>query len=1043
VELTLLALQDVMLSAMTGNLSLSETMYALCSEVQRIAPEIVVATLRLDSDGVIRTLAAPSLPSTYDEALDGIQVAADIGTCGPAMMFGRPVLTRDIHEDPNWRLLTQLVDPLGLRACWSHPIKDRNGRVLGSLAFYYRQPIAAEPTVFHKRLAEACVRLCTLAFEHEETHDSLQRLAWFDSLTGLPNRGMLEREAERILVRARRANEGVAVLMIDVDHFKHHNDTLGHLAGDKALRVIADCIADSLPRSEDIAGRYGGEEFCVVLQDAGQRRAIEVAEGMRRVVEEGSRGRIKGLQGGLTVSIGVAVFDGHSGDSFEDLIGRADQCLYEAKRMGRNRIVAPQPHPGDERPVLSATAALTDETLETLGVVKLEEFAHLYGDDLAPEMGALTDVLKPVVASVVDEFYENLKALPGAGRFMWNLAAHELYHLRRHQIETLMLLASPGLTSARHRTLSLKVGRLHAIFGVNPRDLAHGQEILHAVVSRRVDAGAHRAALATLSRRLTRDLTWQIEAARLIHEKAQDVLLRITELAWSATSHADLIVKAASIIGSLDGCVGCAFGRPDTDGVFRFESVSGDRLRTYLADLEATDFSLITKGDRPQGQGPTGRAWTGGQVERCVNVETDHRMGPWREILRRYGIRSSVAIPLCPPDRTPGTVLTMYSKLPGGYASAEQIGFIRQVQALLTFAIARLESGSRTLHALPWSTRQRWASLIATSALEMHYQPIRDLISGRVRRAEALARLRDGDEILPPGKFFPCLSREDFVVVYMRGLNQALEQQARWLSDGFDVELSVNLPADAIHDPRFYEITEEALRRFNAQPQRLMLEVLETSDAVSGDNLRQGLERFRALGIKLAEDDLGAGHSSLDRLRSLPFDVIKLDRSLVFGVERTPIDVLSSIYQLTNLCHALGKSVVVEGVESVDLIDAVALLGADAVQGYAIARPLPAALFTDWMRAHGQVWEAPDRMYPKGNLARLAKLLIWESHLQLLFGPAASRVYEISTMETAILPFCSLNAALQTPLLEAARNHGTASPEYRAAREELITALNA
>ncbi|WP_233870454.1 diguanylate cyclase [Paraburkholderia adhaesiva] len=1037
-ELTLLALQDVMLSAMTANLSLSETMSALCCEVHRIAPEIVVSTLRLDSDGVIHTLAAPGLPSGYNEAIDGKQVAPDFGTCGPAMMFGRPVLTRDIHDDPNWHALMHLAKLLGMRACWSHPIKDRTGRVLGSLAFYFRQP--TEPTDFHGRLAEACLRLCVLAFEHEEAHSSLQRLAWFDSLTGLPNRAMLEREADRILARARRAGSSVSVLMLDVDHFKQHNDTLGHLAGDKALRVIANCIADSLLRSEGIAGRYGGEEFCVVLQDAGQRQAIEVAQAIRRLVEEVPGASVAGVQGGLTVSVGVSTFDGRSDDSFEDLIGRADQCLYEAKRTGRNRVVAPQPCAGDDSRGPSSTTGSRDN-LVTPGVVKLEELAHLYGDDLAPEMAALTDVLRPIAGKVVDEFHEYIQGLPGVGKFMRNLADPELYDLKRRQIENLMLVASPDLTSARHRTVSLKAGRVYAIFGVSSRDLAHAQEILHAVVSRHVDATAHHAALATLSRRLTRELTWQIEAARLVHETSQDVLLRITELAWSATSHADLIVKAASIIGALDGCAGCSFGRPAIDGAFRFESVSGERLRAYLADIEAKELSVITKGEQPQGQGPTGRAWTGGQVERCMNVETDYRMGPWLEIARRYGIRSSVAIPLSPPNRTPGTVLTLYSKLPGGYASAEQVGFIRQMQALLTFAIARLESGSRTVHALPWSTRQRWASLIGTSALEMHYQPIRHLVSGRVKRAEALARLRDGDEVLAPGKFFPCLSREDFVVVYTRGLHQVLEQQNRWLSDGLDMELSINLPAEAIHDPRFYEITREALRRYGNQPQRLMLEVLETSDMVSGQSLRHGLDQFRALGIKLAEDDLGAGHSSLDRLRSQPFDVIKLDRSLVLGVERTPIDVLSSIYQLTNLCHALGKTVVVEGVESVDLIDAIALLGADAAQGYAIARPMPAAGLTEWMRQHCEAWEAPDRANPEGHLARLAKLLIWETHLRLLFGSSRSRVFEIQPADVPILPFESVDAALQMSLLDAARHHGTFAPEYLAARERLIAAL--
>lgn len=236
-ELTLLKLQSVMLTAMTDNLSLADTMYALCSEVQRVAPEVVLSSIRLDNEGRMRPLAGPGLPSGYDEALDGLQVGPDIGTCGPAMTFGRPVLTRDIREDPNWRSLIHLVEPLGLRACWSHPVKDRSGRVLGTLAFYFRQP--GEPTGLHTELAQACLTLCSLAFEHEETHDSLQRLAYFDTLTSLPNRGMLEREGRRILDQARRVGSRVSVLMIDVDHFRHLNDTQGHLAGDRALCLIA------------------------------------------------------------------------------------------------------------------------------------------------------------------------------------------------------------------------------------------------------------------------------------------------------------------------------------------------------------------------------------------------------------------------------------------------------------------------------------------------------------------------------------------------------------------------------------------------------------------------------------------------------------------------------------------------------------------------------------------------------------------------------------------------------------------------------------
>ena len=1031
-ELTLLALQDVMLSAMTENLSLSETMHTLCREVQRIAPEIIVSTLRLDSERVMRPLAAPGLPSAYDAAVDGARVGPGMGTCGPAMTCGQPVFSRDIRQDPNWRPLAHVIEEAGIFSCWSHPIKHQNGRVLGSLAFYFTQP--GEPNEFHARLAQACVRLCELAFKYEEKHDGLLRFANLDTLTALPNRGMLEREAERFIEQMhRQSGMGAAVLMIDVDHLRHRTDTDSQTATDKALRMVANCIAESLPRPDDIASRYGNDEFCVLLKDVELREANEVAESIRRLVEEGLSASVTGLPRDLTVSIGVSTFDADVDESFEDLIDRADQCVYIAKRMGRNKVIAPQPSLWKE----------AQGATQNPGLLDFEEFGQLYGANLAPQMGALTDAIKPVVRTIIEEVVQHLSGLTGAGKLIRCMETSELHQWKMQQMRNLLLVASPRLTAERHHAVSQRWGRTHAILGLGSRDLAHSREILQIVVSRHVDATAHHAALATLSRRLTRDVVWQIEALRRTLDNAQEVLLRTTELAWNATSHADLIGNAAAILGTLDGSAGCSFGRPGAEDVFRFESVAGERLKGYLADLESSSTSVIMKGTQSQGQGPTGRAWIGGHVERCINVETDHRMGPWRRIARRHGIRSSVAIPLCPPDRAPNTVLTLYSELPGGFTSAAQVGFIRQIQAVLTFAISRLESGMRTSHALPWATRQRWASLIATPALEMHYQPILDLASGRVVRAEALVRLRDGGEILAPGKFFPCLSHEDFVVVYAQGLRQVLDQQNRWLDEGLDIQVSVNLPAEALHDSRYYEITRDALQQHGRRPRRLMLEVLETSGLASRYNERDCLDNFRALGIALAEDDLGAGHSSLDRLRALPFDVIKLDRSLVLGVEKTPIEVLSSIYQLTHLCHALGKTVVVEGVESADLVEAVALLGADAVQGYAIARPMPAARFFDWMHDPGAIYVRPDRIAPKGYLARLAKLLIWEAHLQLLFGMPQSRIYEVPLQGPPVLPFGAVDSSVQKALVETAMNEGVTSPAYRQARDRLIEALAA
>ncbi|MGN6580574.1 MAG: EAL domain-containing protein [Bordetella sp.] len=679
--------------------------------------------------------------------------------------------------------------------------------------------------------------------------------------------------------------------------------------------------------------------------------------------------------------------------------------------------------------------------LEIAASDQLLDMDQLYGSARASEMAALCDAIKAGLDDIVAEFYQQLGQLSTASMFIRCLSESERVHLKLQQGRNLLLLASPDLGAQAHRTVSMKVGRMHEIMGLPQRDLAYGLEILQAVIGRHIDAVIHRHALHILYARLSRYLTWQLEGGRAVRKGRQHALLALTQLAWDARGHADLISQAAVILGGLDGAVGCSFGRPDQQGIFRFESLSGDRIKGYLADLESRQSTVIMLGELPQGRGPTGRAWESGQIERCINIETDERMEPWRDIGRRHGIRSSLAVPLCPPDRTPTTILTLYSEFPGAHAAPEHESFITQVQALLTFAISRLEKGPGLMHALPWSKRQRWASLIGTASLEMHYQPIRMLNSGEVRRVEALVRLRDNDELLLPGMFFPALSREDFLLMYARGLEQVLAQQNRWLDQGLALQVAVNLPSQAIGDDRYLEVTRRLLQEYGPRPYRLALEVLETEDFPSNVCAAEILESFRALKIVLAEDDLGSGHSSLARLRTVPFDVVKIDRSILQGLEHGPIDTLGTVYQLTELCHALGKLVVVEGVEHEDLIEALALLGVDAAQGYAIARPMTAPALAEWMAAH-RVCRPADPP-SQASLVMLARLLLWESHLRLLINRPQSLIYQVTPEMRPVLPFPSVDAALQLAMLDAAVHHGMNGGHYAQARQNLIAAIGA
>ena len=176
---------------------------------------------------------------------------------------------------------------------------------------------------------------------HKERADrETYELATTDPLTGVYNRRTFKELAEPQLSRSRRAKLPVSLLMLDLDHFKRINDTYGHLGGDDVLKAFAELIRGCL-RKEDLLARYGGEEFVVLLPGSSQASAAALAERIREGV---SALPIKANNhlARVTVSIGAASEAGDTLPSLEAMLGRADEALYQAKREGRNRVVALQ-----------------------------------------------------------------------------------------------------------------------------------------------------------------------------------------------------------------------------------------------------------------------------------------------------------------------------------------------------------------------------------------------------------------------------------------------------------------------------------------------------------------------------------------------------------------------------------------------------------------------------------------------------------------------------------------------------------------------------
>ncbi|MDB5599162.1 MAG: Phytochromelike protein Cph2 [Xanthobacteraceae bacterium] len=189
-------------------------------------------------------------------------------------------------------------------------------------------------------LNEMARKLAAREQELRSANEHLAALASLDSLSGLANRRALDARLSAEWQRAAKVRQPIALLMIDVDHFKLFNDHYGHVEGDETLRRIGTVLAEIAGSGTDLAARYGGEEFALLLPGADLERAIEVAERLREAVNRMAIAHADAPELQVTVSIGVAAMMAHPVEQAARLIEAADAGLYAAKRRGRNAVVA-------------------------------------------------------------------------------------------------------------------------------------------------------------------------------------------------------------------------------------------------------------------------------------------------------------------------------------------------------------------------------------------------------------------------------------------------------------------------------------------------------------------------------------------------------------------------------------------------------------------------------------------------------------------------------------------------------------------------------
>ena len=207
------------------------------------------------------------------------------------------------------------------------------GRIYGLLAAGFLLIVLLSENARHY------ARLVKVSAELRTANDTLWQISMKDGLTELANRRSFDTHLAEQLAVAVRHSRSLALVMVDVDHFKKYNDEYGHLAGDECLKLIATALDSCCQRPTDLAARYGGEEFALVLPDTDRIGAAHIAEAVRTAVSDLKIPHRKSSTGAhVSISSGVAVMHPGAAMTAEMLIGNADQALYKAKSSGRNQV---------------------------------------------------------------------------------------------------------------------------------------------------------------------------------------------------------------------------------------------------------------------------------------------------------------------------------------------------------------------------------------------------------------------------------------------------------------------------------------------------------------------------------------------------------------------------------------------------------------------------------------------------------------------------------------------------------------------------------
>ncbi len=543
---------------------------------------------------------------------------------------------------------------------------------------------------------------------------------------------------------------------------------------------------------------------------------------------------------------------------------------------------------------------------------------------------------------IASAFYANLDE---TGQKILNLLNEkEQAQLREKQMAYLEQLLSPALSYDQHCKIAQEAGFRHDMVSLPTDALIHAyQRYRHAIFAYVPELQAQPDTIKLIDQRLNYDMAWQLTGYLKAVETRSHRLKTLTEKLRQIINRDDLLDFILEQLRETPGVAGASIGAFVGENRLLCEKAAGLVLHSEECALDESkpmrDQLKAWREERP--------VWIN-SISQELNdecLQADAAM---------LGIRSYGIVPVRDAQDAPQMLLVIYSQWPGFFRSGDKQFFFENLARELSAQLQHIEKtfqghfAELTLH-----ERQHFRKLLEQGKIEMVYQPIVDPRSGRVVKLESLARLMDGDAIIPPFKFLPAFGTSQLLSLFEQGLDQMCATLKALHAEGFtELGASINLPTEAFDHPQVMYRIYATVHRYNIPPHLISLEILE-SGALDEAAAISAIKTLKNHGFNIAMDDVGSGESSMLRMKALPLDEIKVDQGFVRPMLDEP-EHLDYVDTLIRLAENLNLFCVVEGVENEAISDIIKTLGEAYLQGYGIARPMPRSELKEWIERYQQ-----------------------------------------------------------------------------------------